>query len=209
MKLQFWSVPCAMGLVAVFLGPMIENAYAGRGGGGGRSRESPAASGSLSSRSAQPSRQQTATGAQSSRQQAASSAQSSRQQAASSAQSSRQQAASSAQSSRQQAASSAQSSRQQAAAGYSDPYGWDAGTGLAVVATGAAVGAVVGSSTSATAQGQPSTTYATPAPVELCASPTVVPVGGVKYFNCGSAWYTEAYGPSGPTYVQVAAPPGF
>jgi multidrug efflux pump subunit AcrA (membrane-fusion protein) len=198
MKLQFWSVPCAMGLVAVFLGPMIENAYAGRGGGGGRSRESPAASGSLSSRSAQPSRQQTATGAQSSRQQAASSAQSSRQQAASSAQSSR-----------QQAASSAQSSRQQAAAGYSDPYGWDAGTGLAVVATGAAVGAVVGSSTSATAQGQPSTTYATPAPVELCASPTVVPVGGVKYFNCGSAWYTEAYGPSGPTYVQVAAPPGF
>jgi hypothetical protein len=51
MKLQFWCAPYGMGLLVVFLGPVVEDASAreGRSGGGGYSRESPAAIGSLSS----------------------------------------------------------------------------------------------------------------------------------------------------------------
>jgi hypothetical protein len=203
MKLQFWCTPCAIGVVILFLGLVTENAFAreGRSGGGGYSRESPASSGSLSSRSG--SKQEPQASAQSSRQQYGSSAQSSRQQYSSSAQSTRDQTATSMQSSREQTATGMQSSHQQTATGmqssahrYHGAYPptssasttWDAGAGFAAATTGAAIGAAVASSKPA----QPSTAvvYATPAATQPCASPTVVPVGGSKYFKCGSAWYS-------------------
>jgi hypothetical protein len=42
--------------------------------------------------------------------------------------------------------------------------------------------------------------YATSQP---CANPEVVPVRGVELYRCGSAWYRQAYGPAGPTFVAV------
>jgi hypothetical protein len=210
MKLEFWCTPCATGLAIMFLGLVIKDASAREGrGGGGYSRESPAASGSLSSHSG--SKQESLGSAQSSRQQYGSSAQSSRQQTATGMQSSREQTATGMQSRHQQTATDMQSSAQQYHGAYpsttSASSTWDAGAGFAAATTGAAIGAAVASSKPA----QTSTTvvYATPAASQLCASPTVVPVGGSKYFKCGSVWYTQAYGPSGLTYVSVAPPPGF
>ena len=61
-----------------------------------------------------------------------------------------------------------------------------------------------------TLPGAPATPPSTPAPVLAapCDNPNVVPVGGVTYSQCGSAWYTLAYGASGPVYVQSGPPPG-
>jgi hypothetical protein len=203
MKRALWLANCAMGLaVALMIGP-VENAHA-RGGreGGGFSRESPAASGGFSSRygpaqgrqgSAQSSREQTATGIQSSHQQYASGAQASRQQTATGMQSTR-----------EQAATGMQSSAQQYHRSY--PYtashpAWDAGA-FAAAATGAAIGAAAASSKAP----PPAQVYVASPP---CATPTLVPVGSMEYFGCGSSWYTQGYGPNGPTFVAVAPPPGF
>jgi hypothetical protein len=208
MKSQFWCPSPAISLVLVFLGLSVQGASARGGrGGGGFSRESPAAGGSFSSHSG--SKPESQGSAQSSRQQYGSSAQSSRQQYGSSAQSSREQTATGMQSSREQTATRMQSSAQQYHGAY--PYAtsastnWDAGVGLAAAKTGVAIG------TAAAASSQPSSTgvYAMQTASQLCASPTVIPVGGMNYFKCGSAWYTQAFGPSGPTYVGVAPPPGF
>jgi hypothetical protein len=131
MKLEFWCPSPAISLVVVFLGLVVQGASARGGrGGGGFSRESPAAGGSFSSHSgAKPEPQ--------------GSAQSSHQQYASSAQSSRQQYGSNAQSSREQTTTGMHSSAQQYHGAY--PYAastnWAAGVGLAAAATtGVAVG---------------------------------------------------------------------
>jgi hypothetical protein len=221
MKHQFWCPFPVISLVVVFLGLAVQGASARGGrGGGGFSRESPAAGGSFSSHSA--SRPEPQGSAQSNHQQYGSSAQSSRQQYGSSAQSSREQTATGMQSSREQTATGMQSSREQTATGMqssaqryhgASPYAtsastdWDAGVGVAAATTGVAIGTAAVSSMAA----QPSSTgvFTMPTASQLCASPTVIPVDGMNYFKCGSAWYTQAFGPSGPTYVSVAPPPGF
>ena len=186
MKLQFWCPSPAISVLIVLLGLLAQGApVRGGRGGGGFSRESPAAGGSFSPRSeSKPEPQR-------------------------SAQSSRQQTATGMQSSREQTATGMQSSAQQyhGAYPYATSANWDTARGLATATTGVAIGTVAASAGAA----QPSSTaaYAIPTGSQLCASPMVIPVGGMNYFKCGSAWYTQAFGPSGPTYVSVAAPPGF
>jgi hypothetical protein len=119
-----------------------------------------------------------------------------------SAQASRQQYAASAQASRQQYAANAQANRQQYAERAYPYNNWDAGTGLAV-ATAAAVGAAAVNSATASAT---TPSYSSGQP---CVDSTIVSAGDAQYFRCGSLWYTEAYGPNGPTFAQVAAPPGY
>jgi hypothetical protein len=119
------------------------------------------------------------------------------------AQAGRQQEANTLQSNREQTAQNLQSNAQQYRGGY--PYGypaWDAGAGWAAAATGAAVGAAA--TAAATAHAGSSVYTAS----EPCANPASVSVGGTVYFRCGSSWFTQAYGPSGPGYVAVAPPPG-
>jgi hypothetical protein len=108
----------------------------------------------------------------------------------------------SAQASRQQHAASAQANRQEYAEHAYRYNNWDAGRGLAV-ATGAAIGAAAANAVTAPAT---ASTYGSGQP---CADSSVVSVGDSQYFRCGSLWYTQAYGPSGPTFVQVATPPGY
>jgi hypothetical protein len=191
MKNKVFLAPCTVGLVIAiaFLGVLLPPGYARRGGGG-------AARGGGAPRGGGFSREgPAANGGLSSR---TGSTQGGQQ----SAQASRQQYAASAQASRQQHAASAQASRQEYAE-HRYPYNnWDAGRGLAV-ATGAAIGAAAANAVTAPAT-EP--TYGSGQP---CADSTVVSVGDAQYFRCGSLWYTQAYGPSGPTFVQAAAPPGY
>jgi hypothetical protein len=206
MKRALWLANCAMGLAAVLLGPAVEKAHA-RGGreGGGFSRESPAATGGFSSHAGSAQGRQGS--AQWSRQQTPSSMQSSHQQYASGAQASREQTATGMQSSRQQTATGMQSSAQQYHGSYpnvaSSYSAWDAGAGSVAAAT---TGAVIGAAAVASASSHPAPVYVASPP---CAAPAVIPVGSVKYFQCGSSWYTQGYGPNGPTLVAVPPPPGF
>ena len=82
---------------------------------------------------------------------------------------------------------------------------WDEGTGLAIV-TGAAIGAAVASSDSSSTSGSSSPEYVASPP---CSAPMAVAVGSTTYYQCGSSWFTEGYGPNGPAYVAVAPPPGY
>lgn len=43
----------------------------------------------------------------------------------------------------------------------------------------------------------------------LPCTPNVVNVEGAAYYQCGSSWYTEAYGNAGVIYMPVAAPAGY
>ena len=206
MKQLLRAVPCAVGLAVMFLGPLAEYAHARGGRGGGFSREGPAASGSFAAHSG--SMQGHEGSVQSSHQQYAAGAQASRQQYGASAQSSRQQEANRVQSSREGTAMGIQSSAQQ----YHRPYpyaasvhpAWDAGAGVAAATTGAAIGAVAASSMASAAS-----TTAGYAASQPCPTPVAVAVGSMTYFKCGSAWYTQAYGPAGPTFVEVNPPSGF
>ena len=185
MKDKMFLAPCTKGLVIAiaFLGILLPHGYARRGGGGPR--------GGGASR-----------GGGFSREGPAANGGFSSQAGQRSAQASRQQYAASAQSSRQQHAASAQASRQEYAEHAYRYNNWDAGRGLAV-ATGAAIGAVAANAVTGPAT-EP--TYDSGQP---CANSNVVSVGDTQYFRCGSLWYTQAYGPSGPTFVPVAAPPGY
>jgi hypothetical protein len=122
------------------------------------------------------------------------------------AQASRQQEMNSLQGNRGQAARNLQNNAQQYRRGY--PYAgypaWDAGAGLAVAATGAAIGAAAATGGGAAAA-PAGAGYAASQP---CGAPEVVSVGGTTYYRCGSAWYAEAFGPSGPTFI-AARPPGY
>jgi hypothetical protein len=178
MKDRLLFTPCAVAVVIAF-GATMQVAQAARGGrGGGFSRESPAAGGSLSSRA------------------------NSTQGRQSGAQESRPQSAARGQANREQTSTGIKSSTQQYHVTHVEE-GWDAGTGIAV-ATGAAIGAAAANSGTATSGATAPPTTGAP-----CAAPTVVSAGNVTYFGCGSLWYTEVYGPSGPTFVQVAPPTGY
>jgi len=216
MKSKSLLAPYVTGLALVFLATTMHHAYARGGGRGGFSRESPAAGGSFSSRSGAMEGQQRT--AEASRQQYGSSAQASRQQYGSSAQASRQQYGSNAQTSRQQYGSTAQANREQTAAGMQSraqqyhgaypyaaaPYAhWDAGVGMAA-ATGAAIGAAAAYPTGSASPPMAGSSSGSP-----CTAPTVVPAGNMQYFRCDGLWYTQAYGPSGPAFVQVPPPAGF
>jgi hypothetical protein len=179
MKNRLLIAPCAVA-VALAFGATMQVAQAARGGrGGGFSRESPAAGGGLSARP------YSAPGRQSG------------------AQVSRQQSAARGQANREQITGMKSSTQQYHGTHVQVEEGWDAGRGIAV-ATGVAIGAAAANS-GAAASGE-TVTPGTSAP---CAAPTVVSAGNMTYFGCGSLWYTEAYGPSGPTFVQVAAPGGY
>ena len=203
MKDKLWFAACAIGLSIAFLGAMIGHGYARGGGGfhgggggfrgGGFSREGPAAFGGFSSHAGSMQGWQHA--GQASRQQYGANAQT----------------ATRMQASREQAARNLQSNAQQYRGGYpyaGGPYAnWDAGAGVAAAAgvglaaaTGAAIGAAAGYP-EPVASG-----VAVSSPGSPCASPAAAPPG---YLQCGSLWYSQAYGPSGPTYVQVAPPAGF
>ena len=129
--------------------------------------------------------------------------QANRQQYAEGAQASRQQEANALQSSREQTAQAMQSNAQQYRGSY--PYGgypaWDAGAGLAAATAGAALGA-------AAASARAPSTSAGSVTSQPCAAPENVTVGGATYFRCGSAWYLQAYGAAGPTFVPVSPPAG-
>jgi hypothetical protein len=88
------------------------------------------------------------------------------------------------------------------------------------VAVGAAaLGAVGGyaagqSSASQSASTAPSSTvvYTAPPPsgsAGLPCNPNTAVVQGVTYYQCGSNWYTQAYGNSGVMYVPVPPPSGY
>jgi len=69
----------------------------------------------------------------------------------------------------------------------------------------AAVGAVGGY-----AAGQSSATQTTTSTVAYvqdsalpCSNPNVTEIQGVTYYQCGSTWYTQAYGNTGVIYVPV------
>ena len=207
MTRRFWPIVCATGLTVSLIGTIANDGHAQRGAergrraagsaGGGFSREGPAASGGLSSRSSGAPAQQT------------------RARDTGENQAARQDSRAGAQASRQQSRSSAQSSRQEV---YEDEH-WDEGKGLAVAATGVLVAGTAAAAASAVAApppaaAVPSSQFATPAATPLppaaapCASPTSVPVGEVTYSKCGSTWYTQAYGANGLVYVQSAPPPG-
>jgi len=97
---------------------------------------------------------------------------------------------------------------------YSDGDDWDNGEVAAVAIGAAVVGGVVGyaagqSSTEQTTA--PSTTVVYTAPPAsgsggLPCTPNTAVVNGVTYYQCGTTWYTQAYGSSGVMYMPVPAP---
>ena len=226
-QFQLWSLPVAIGLAAMVVALPIECTYArGRGGGGfarsgfarggfghgdfgrgGFSREGPAAAGGFASHP------ESMLGHERTFPSTAAAGQANRMEYGQHSQASRQQEANALQSNREQAARNLQSNAQQYRRAY--PYGrfgypaWDAGAGWAAgvgLAAGAAIGAAAASPESAApaTAGIPVSSAGPP-----CAVPTVVPADGTQYFRCGTLWYTQAYGPSGPSYVQVAPPSGY
>jgi hypothetical protein len=160
--------------------------------------------------------------------------QSQRQDAAYQNQSQRQAASNQNVSTRQQGATTRTQSRQQTAqnyqgnypAGYHPPAGyypppqgyydnnnWDDGEVAAVAVGAAAVGAMAGyaagQSNTTTQTSTPSNTVvytAPPASGGLPCTPNTTEVQGVIYYQCGTSWYTQAYGPNGPIYTPVPAP---
>jgi hypothetical protein len=85
---------------------------------------------------------------------------------------------------------------------------------VAALAIGAAVvGGVVGyaaGQSSAEQAAAPSSTVVYTAPPSgsagLPCTPNTTVVSGVTYYQCGTAWYTQAYGSSGVMYMPVPAP---
>jgi hypothetical protein len=198
MRRQLWWLPAVIGVAAMIMAVPTNRAYGrGRGGGfarGGFSRGGPAEAGSFASRSGGMA--------------AARGGEANQMEYGEHAQASRQQEMSALQSNREQAAKALQSSAQQYRGAY--PYrglgypAWDAGAaGAAAIATGAAIGAAATAAPMAAAPGV-AAAYTGGQP---CANAVPVAVGPDTFYRCGSAWYREAYGPSGPVYLSVR-PPG-
>ncbi|MGH8515798.1 MAG: hypothetical protein ACREV8_18015, partial [Gammaproteobacteria bacterium] len=85
-----------------------------------------------------------------------------------------------------------------------------AAVAIGAAALGAMGGYVAGTETAETTS--TTTVYTTPPPAgytSLPCSPNVVPANDVTYYQCGSTWYTQAYGGSGVSYMVVAPPPGY
>ena len=198
-----WSPVAAIGVAAMIGAVPIDCAYAGRGGGfsrGGFSRGGPAEAGSFASRSGG---MAAARGGEASRV-----GQANRTEYGEHAQASRQEEMNTLQSNREQAARAMQSNAQQYRGAYQyrgvGYPAWDAGApGMAAVATGAAIGAAAAAAPMAAA---PAATGAYTGS-QPCANAAPVSVGSDTLYQCGSAWYREAYGPSGPVFVAVR-PPG-
>jgi len=213
-QFPFWSLPVAISLAAMVAALPTECLYArGRGGGGGFGRggfghadfprggfshEGPAAAGGFASRPA------SMPGHQGGFRPSTPQGQANRMEYGQQAQASRQHEANALQSNREQAARNLQNNAQQYRGAY--PYGglgypaWDAGAGWAAAATGAAIGAAAASSA---APGYGSSAYPADQP---CVNAESVPVGATTFFRCGSSWYTQAYGPAGPTFVPASPP---
>lgn len=168
----------------------------------------------------QQSRQSTSTVNQAQRQDSRSQNQSQRQQYSNENVETRQQGATSRSQNRQEAAQSYQGNRP---AGYYPPSGqydennWDDGEVAAVAVGAAAIGAMAGyaagesnTTQSVTTAPAPSTTVVYAAPpagnASLPCSPNTSEVNGVTYYQCGSDWYTQAYGSNGVIYQPVPAP---
>lgn len=91
---------------------------------------------------------------------------------------------------------------------------WDDGEVAAVAIGAAAIGAMAGyaageSNTSQAPATSTTVVYTTPPPAGnggLPCTPNTAVVNGVTYFQCGSSWYTEAYGANGVVYMPVPAP---
>jgi hypothetical protein len=102
-----------------------------------------------------------------------------------------------------------QQNRQEFADDYYDDHGryydggYYGGYGGAAVA-GVAVGAVAAGAVAAGAAAA-----ASPPGWTLACTPTTVSVGGSTYYQCGSAWYTRAYGGGDVAYVVSNPPPGY
>jgi len=185
----------------------------GRGGGfsrGGFSREGAASAGSFASRSGsmlshERGLESGARGAEASRME-----QANRMAYGEHAQTSRQQEANALQSNREQAAKNMQSAAQQYRGAY--PYAgaaaaWDAGAAsVAAATTGAAIGSAAAATAAAPAVAAAASAPAAYPAAEPCANAISVPVGPLTFFRCGTAWYRQAYGPAGPTFVQIARP---
>jgi hypothetical protein len=204
MTRQLRWLPAAIGVAAMIGAGPIDCAYAGRGGGfsrGGFSRGGPAEAGSFASRSGG---MAAARGGEANRVE-----QANRTEYGEHAQASRQEEMNALQSNREQAAKALQSNAPQYRGGY--PYrgvgypAWDAGApGMAAVATGAAIGAAAAAAPMAATPGTGAYTGGQP-----CANAAPVSVGSDTLYQCGSAWYREAYGPSGPVFIAVRPPGGY
>ena len=126
---------------------------------------------------------------------------------------------------RQQGYTERTDARQQTAQSYQGAYhgggyyegddDWDDGEVAAVAVGAAALGAVGGyaagqSSTTSTA---PASTVVYTAPPSgsagLPCTPNTAVVSGVTYYQCGSSWYTQAYGNNGVIYTPVPPPAGY
>jgi hypothetical protein len=89
---------------------------------------------------------------------------------------------------------------------------WDDGEVAAVAVGAAALGAVGGYVAGTETAENTTVVYNTPSPAgytSLPCTPNVVPASGTTYYQCGSTWYTQAYGGSGVSYMVVAPPPGY
>jgi hypothetical protein len=111
---------------------------------------------------------------------------------------------------REQAAKALQNNAQQYHRVY--PYAgaaaaWDAGAAAATTGAAAAWGAAAGAATGSAAAASAAPPASAPAyTAQPCANAVSFPVGPLTFFRCGTAWYRQAYGPGGPTFVQVARP---
>ena len=123
---------------------------------------------------------------------------------------------------RQQAYTKRQSNRQDYAddhyhgggyyGGYYDDDDWDDGEVAAVAIGSAAVGAMAGYAAGTSDTTTSTVVYTSPPPAgytSLPCTPGVIVVSGVTYYQCGSSWYTQAYGNSGVTYMPVPPPAGY
>jgi hypothetical protein len=75
-----------------------------------------------------------------------------------------------------------------------------------VFVTGMVVGGAIGAAATYDDE-ETTTTTTTTTTGGLPCNATVTDVDGVLYYQCGSQYYTEAYGSSGPIYMPVS-PPG-
>jgi hypothetical protein len=73
--------------------------------------------------------------------------------------------------------------------------------------TGVVVGGAIGAAAAYDDEETTTTTTTTTTTGGLPCDATVTDVDGVLYYQCGSTYYVEAYGGSGPIYVPVS-PPG-
>lgn len=73
--------------------------------------------------------------------------------------------------------------------------------------TGVVVGGAIGAAATYDDE-ETTTTTTTTTTGGLPCNATVVDVQGVLYYQCGSTYYVEAYGGSGPIYVPVPPPAG-